>query len=219
MCGRFAFTKKDLVKSRFRVDQLPEDLQVSYNIAPGQKVPVILNVMPDEVSLAHWGLIPHWAKDEKIGYKMINARAETIGEKPSFRGPIRRQRCLILADAFYEWKKGEDAKIPHRVILKDEGLFAMAGIWDHWRSGEKHVTSCSIITTVSNSLMQPIHDRMPVILPQEAEQAWLGDMPFDEVQKLLKPYDPKALRAYAISSLVNSPRNDHADIIKPVNIE
>ena len=219
MCGRFAFTKKDLVKSRYQINQLPDDLQISYNIAPGQNVPVILNVTPTELSLLRWGFIPHWAKEEKIGYKMINARAETITEKPSYRGPIRRQRCLILADAFYEWQKVGMAKIPYRVLLKDEDIFAMAGIWDHWRSGEKHITSCAVITTTSNALMSPIHERMPVILPKEAEQRWLADTPLEEIQQMLKPYAAEDMQAYRISTLVNSPTHNGPEIITPMKID
>lgn len=141
MCGRYGFTNadKEKVKKTFRLKKIDFDLVPRYNIAPGQDVTVILNEMPEELTLARWGLVPFWSKDEKSGYKMINARSETIFEKPSFREPIKKKRCLIPADLFYEWKKADDGKQPYCIRLKSKELFAFAGIWDCWKKGRTHL--------------------------------------------------------------------------------
>ncbi len=214
MCGRFSQTaaEKNTLLKRFRVKTTPTKLKPRYNIAPSQGVDVILNTSPDEITSVRWGLIPFWAKDEKIAYKMINARAETIFEKPSFRMPIKKQRCLIIADGFYEWQRTEDGKQPYRICLKDESLFAFAGIWDAWKRGEEEVLSCSIITIAANALVAKVHDRMPVILPPDQEALWLSDASPDEIKSLLKPYPASRMKAYPISTAVNAPSNNAPEI-------
>lgn len=217
MCGRYSQTqiKEAELKKRFGLKNVPEDLKPLYNIAPQQNVPVVLNEKPESLSLAQWGLIPAWAKEITTQYSMINARAETITEKSSYRSLIKKRRCLIIASSFYEWKKTNGAKQPYRILLKDEGLFAFAGIWDRWEGGGHSITSCSIITTQPNQLMKDIHDRMPVILPKEQEKYWLkSNVNIDDILALLKPFDDKLMVAYKISSLVNSPVNNTPAVIK-----
>ena len=216
MCGRYSLIKKKQeLQKRFGV-QVQMELFPQYNIAPQQDVVIIRNTSPGEITLARWGLLPHWARDETLGYKMINARAETVAERPSFRQLIRSQRCLIPADGFYEWQKAGKQKQPFRVTLKDEGMFAMAGLWDVWRNGEREITTCSIITTAANTLMLGIHERMPVILPPEDEKLWLENRSLEEVLALLKPFEALPLAAYPISTLVNSAAHNDPDIIRPL---
>jgi putative SOS response-associated peptidase YedK len=161
-------------------------------------------------------LIPFWAKDEKIGSKMINARAESIEEKPSYRNAFRQRRCLVLADGFYEWKD-KNGKTPYRITLKDHQPFAMAGIWETWKNPEgKMIHSFSIITTSANELMKSIHDRMPVILPPEFEETWLKSDDPREIRELLQPFESEKMQAWEVSKLVNSPRNDNPAVILPV---
>lgn len=219
MCGRYALTKPDraLLKKRFDITLFPQEvLRPRFNISPSQNVPVILNESPKAIKMARWGLIPFWAKDEKIGYKMINARSETIAEKPSFRNSIKKRRCLILCDSFYEWNREGETKIPFRIMMKDENYFAMCGIWDIWKKDDKEIISCSIITTGPNKVMKKIHDRMPVILPREKETLWLSDLDIEKVLKLLNPCDDKLIKAYEISTLVNSPSNNTEAVIAPI---
>jgi len=184
-----------------------------YNIAPGQELPVVVAEDSRVLKLMRWGLVPGWAKDVSIGYKMINARAETISEKPSFKKPFREERCLIPADGFYEWKKmpNSRAKTPYRVCLKSEEPFAFAGLWDSWVSSEgKELQTYTIITTEPNDLVRPIHNRMPVILLPENEDKWLdtGLKDTSSLATMLKPYPSELMETYEISSLVNSPKND-----------
>ncbi len=217
MCGRYSiFTPTDILKIRFNV-QRAEALKPTYNAAPTQNLPVILNSDPETIQTCRWGLIPSWAKDQKIGNKMINARAETLLQKPSFRTPFKKQRCLVLADGFYEWKETLSGKIPHRISMRDNEPFAFAGIWEVWKTPDgEDVNSFSIITTEPNELMKPLHNRMPVILRKENEGKWLQEIDTSEAQKRLEPYPFEDLEAYPISTLVNSPRNNSKDIIKPL---
>lgn len=217
MCGRFSQTKsKQDIKKRFNVKKVAEEVTPLFNIAPDLNIPVILNETQDEVSLAHWGLIPSWAKEEKTQYSMINARAETLLEKPAYKRLIKSKRCLIIADSFYEWKKVDEKKHPFRIMLKDDNVFAFAGLWDLWEKDDKHILSCSIITTSPNKLCSNIHDRMPVILPKEAEKEWLSDIPAERAIELLKPYDEEAMKCYEISLKVNNPTNNSEDILEPI---
>ncbi len=218
MCGRYTIIEIDVkeFKKRYGVTKVPDDLRPNYNVTPQQNVLAILNETPKELSLVHWGLIPSWAKEINTKYSMINARAETITEKPAYRGIIKRKRCLIVADSFYEWKKVEGAKHPHRILMKDEGLFSFAGVWDHWECDGNEVNSCSIITTAPNAMMQNIHDRMPVILDQEHEQEWLSDLKMDRVLELLKPYNEKNMKAYEVSRSVNSPANNDPSVLEAI---
>lgn len=159
MCGRFGFAKpKDQIKKRFNVERVPENLPLLYNIAPTQTAPVILNKFPNEVALCKFGLVPSWSKEEKSSYSIINARSETIMEKPTFKRLIKSKRCLVLADNYFEWKKVADKKIPYRIFLKNEEPFAFAGIWDHWGEGESEFFSFAIITCSPNKLLASIHD-------------------------------------------------------------
>ncbi len=217
MCGRFSLTSSEaILNERFRLAGGAAPYVSRYNCAPTQNLAVITKDEPQRLQFFRWGLIPFWAKDEKIGNKMINARAESIEEKPSFRNAFRSRRCLVPADGFYEWKN-DNGKIPYRITLKSNVPFAMAGIWETWKSpGGSNIHSFSIITTAANSFMQPIHERMPVILPPEAEETWLSGNNDAEIRALLKPYDPDLMQAYQVSKLVNSPRNDNPAIILPL---
>jgi len=218
MCGRFSQTKKKQdIKKRFNLERVPENLPELYNIAPQQNAPVILNAFPNELALARFGLVPSWSKEEKTSYTMINARAETIMEKQTYKRLIKSKRCLVLSDGFYEWQKKVDKKTPYRIILKNEEPFAFAGLWDHWGEGENEFYSFSIITTAANKLVSPIHDRMPVILDPEDESKWLQDgTPMNFVMSMLRAYPAEKMEAYPISNLVNSPENNTAEIVKPL---
>jgi putative SOS response-associated peptidase YedK len=218
MCGRFSQSKKKQdIKKRFNLTRVPENLPELYNIAPQQNAPVVLNVFPNELAMAKFGLVPSWSKEEKTSYTMINARAETIMEKPTYKRLIKSKRCLVIADGFYEWQKKLDKKIPYRIFLKNDELFAFAGIWDKWGEGENIFYSFSIITTTPNKLMATIHDRMPVILEPDDESLWLQDStPMNRVLTMLRSYPAEKMHAYPISTLVNSPINNTVEIIKPV---
>jgi putative SOS response-associated peptidase YedK len=217
MCGRYSFILEDeMIKERFGVTVRSAIYKARYNCAPTQTLAVISNETPEELSLYRWGLIPFWAKDSSIGNKLINAKSETILEKPSFKNSFRTKRCLVLSDGFYEWKKGA-VKTPYRIMRQDGSAFAMAGIWDKWNSPEGHeVHSFAILTTTPNSLMREIHDRMPVILDRRAEKRWIESTFEEELIQMMKPYEESVLIAYPVSSKVNSPRNDSPEIIEPV---
>ena len=222
MCGRYTFiAPAPAVEQRFNAF-FTEPAPANYNAAPSQRLPIITNAAPGQIQLLSWGLVPSWSKDPTghgpaAGPKPINARAETLAEKPSFRQLLGRRRCLVLADSFYEWQATPAGKVPHRILLRDEQPFAFAGLWDEWldrATGEMHPTF-TIITTESNVLMASIHNRMPVILPtRSAEQAWLDDgLGLAAHQQLLVPYDAAAMREYVISKRVNSPANNDADVL------
>src|SRR3972149_8083207 len=223
MCGRMTLTTdKDDLQSRFGY---PDDSSVlfkpRYNIAPSQDSPVVTVKEDNRVLIMmRWGLIPFWAKEASIGYKMINAKGETVHEKPSFRKPFKEKRCLVLADGFYEWtKKDKKNKLPFRFVLKTKEPFAFAGLWDAWKTpeGEMFLTF-TIITTNANELMEPIHDRMPVILHEKDEGVWLDPQlnDTDKLSTLLKPYPSKEMEAYKVSTFVNSPKNNSPKCIEPV---
>ena len=219
MCGRFTLktdTKK--LAEAFAEFEVPQELPARYNIAPSQAVAVVANNGEHKVEFFQWGLIPSWAKDPKIGNQMINARAETLGEKPAFKAAYKRRRCLVLADGFYEWRKEEGkTKTPMYAQLKSGEPFALAGLWEMWRSAEDTILSCTIITTDPNELMAEIHNRMPVILPPEAYKLWLdpAERTPDQLNGLLKPYPAELMTAYPVSKLVNSPQNDSPELIEP----
>jgi len=224
MCGRFTLTATvDQLIDRFDVEFFleQEEYLPSYNVAPSQSVlAVIQNGSHKRMGFLRWGLIPPWAKDMSIGYKMINARAETLSEKPSFRNAYKKKRCLIVADSFYEWKRIDNkTKPPMRIKLRSDELFAMAGLWESWKSPEgKTIYSCSVITTQPNELVQDIHDRMPVILKPEDEKKWLDPSISDtsKLQPLLKPLEPSLMEAYEVSPLVNSPKNNSIQLIQKI---
>jgi putative SOS response-associated peptidase YedK len=220
MCGRYTLKSDiDTLAERFAFQAADLSYDSRYNITPTQKILTVINDGENRAGFLRWGLIPSWAKDVAIGNRMINARAETVAEKPSFRRALQKRRCLVLADGFYEWKKEGKKKTPMYITLKSHEPFGFAGLWETWKapSGEV-IRSCTIITTTPNSLMESIHNRMPVILPQKAESLWLDrtiEGP-EELTQLLVPYPDKAMEAYAVSSLVNSPANDTVACIEPL---
>jgi putative SOS response-associated peptidase YedK len=218
MCGRFQLSVKGRhISERFNIEVFDEFYKPNYNLAPSQKLPVITNNEPDILSYMKWGLIPFWAKDPKIGYKLINTRAETISDKPSFKNAFRKRRCLIPANGFYEWKKDAN-KTPYRIFLKSEEIFTMAGIWETWKDAEgKPIHTFSIITTEPNQLMKNIHNRMPVILPRELEQDWLKENDELTLKSMLVPFDERLMDCYPISKRVNSPINNDSDVAMPVD--
>ncbi|MFL5244106.1 MAG: SOS response-associated peptidase [Gemmataceae bacterium] len=221
MCGRYTLAEspRKLAK-RFDVPETPElpfDGQ-RYNIAPTQQVPIVRQRdYAREMVLARWGLIPSWAKDMKIGNQLINARADTVATKPSFRAAFKSRRCLIPADGFYEWQKTDDGKQPFHIHMKDKGPFAFAGLWEWWLPEEgEPVESCAIITTDANELMAPIHNRMPVILAPNDYATWLkADGKPDALVSLLNPFPADLMEANAVSKAVNSPRNQGEKLIEP----
>ncbi len=218
MCGRFQLSVKGKqISERFNVEVFDEMYSPSYNCAPSQKLPVITNNDPEKLNYFKWGLVPFWSNDPKIGFKLINARAENILEKPSFKTAFSQRRCLIPANGFFEWKKQGKQKIPYRIFLKTEEIFAIAGIWEAWKDTEGTVlNSFSIITTSPNKLMQDIHSRMPVILNQHDEQAWLFEKDETYLKNLLQPFDASKMDAYQVSSKLNSPANNSSEIIERV---
>ena len=216
MCGRYTLTI-DLrtVAETFGVAPTIEAAP-RYNIAPTQEVVSILSNGSAHLDLLLWGLIPSWAKDASIGSKMINARAETLAEKPSFKRLLRSKRCLIVADGFYEWKKENGGKTPMYITLKNGAPFAFAGLWDHWRSPDgQELRTCTIVTTQPNEVVAPIHDRMPAILLPDARQMWLDSELHDEqaLLPLLAPYPAAEMKARAVSRLVNDPKREGAELI------
>ena len=223
MCGRFTLATDPMNFIRFLLEyDMPDTFTPRYNIAPTQQVAVVPNYGTRRIEFFRWGLIPSWAKDPKIGNRMINARAETLAEKPSFRNPYRRRRCLVLADGYYEWRKepGGGAKTPFYIRMASEESFAFAGLWEAWRpQGEvEPVLSCSIITCPANEMLQSIHHRMPAILDQDTYDLWLDPVECAPaaLNHLLTPYPPEGMEAFAVSRLVNQPKNDSPECILPV---
>ncbi|GAA0135445.1 SOS response-associated peptidase [Paenibacillus sp. YSY-4.3] len=220
MCGRFTITVPyDELLIRYYINEETNIIyEPSYNAAPMQYIPaVVKGINGNRLGSLRWGLVPSWAKNDKIASKMINARAETITEKPSFNRLVASRRCIIPADGFYEWQQRGKSKQPFRITLKDEGIFSFAGLYDMWtdQSGNRLAT-CTIITTAPNSLMADIHDRMPVILQKEDEAEWL-DRDNADVQaliRLLRPYDSNEMRAYPVSSEVGNVRNNYAKLLE-----
>ncbi len=221
MCGRFTLiTPLDQVIERFSISNTPEfEYYTRYNIAPSQSVfSVVSDGNENRGGMLRWGLIPSWAKDPVIGYKMINARSETLDEKPTFRRLLSERRCLIVADSFYEWKQENNQKKPVRIRMKSGEPYAMAGLWDHWRSQDgEDIYSCTIVTTSSNQLMHKIHHRMPVILTEETEKVWLDRSvrDVDYLKSILNPFPAEEMEAYPVSAIVNSAKNDDPRCIEP----
>ena len=217
MCGRFALTiELSELQAAFPWIDIGSVYKPRYNIAPSQEVLAFPNIPNGKAGWFRWGLIPSWAKDKKIGYKMINARSETVGEKPSFRNAFKKRRCLIPADNFYEWKKEGDGKIPYCIRMKDARPFAFAGLWEQWTAGQETIFSCSIITTEANEVLQPIHHRMPVILSTADYETWLDPKHQDDkhLSQLLTPYATDEMTAFPISKQINNPRNEGPDCLK-----
>jgi putative SOS response-associated peptidase YedK len=222
MCGRFTLLAPgEAVAEYFDLPDTPI-LAPRYNIAPTQPVAAV-RVNRDsgvrELTHFHWGLIPRWAKDPNIGSRMINARSETAAEKPSFRTAFKYRRCLVPSDGFYEWQKLNGSKQPVRIQMAGGGLFAIAGLWEHWQSPDgSEIESCTLLTTGPNELLQPVHNRMPVILAEEDFDLWLdpGAQHPGEVQPLLRPYPADQMSFYPVSTHVNNPRNEDPQCIEPL---
>ncbi|MEJ5314385.1 MULTISPECIES: SOS response-associated peptidase [Anaerolinea] len=219
MCGRFTlFLDAETLQEFFGVSEIPADYSPRYNIAPSQPVLAITNLYPRRMEWMRWGLIPSWAKDPSIGDRMINARAETLTEKPSFRTAFFRRRCLIPATGFYEWKPVPEGRgrVPYFIGLKEYAPFAFAGLWDVWinEKGEK-VSSCAIITCPANSLVAELHDRMPVMLDSQTMGRWLQETAEASLKRLLVPFEPDRMMTYSVSRRVNTPTVDSPDLITP----
>lgn len=219
MCGRYTITKLPAEPPLADSSLADNAFQANYNVAPTHACPVIPQADPNHIHLYRWGLIPHWARDMKIGYRMINARAETLAEKSSFKNPLQRSRCLVLADGFYEWKKDGSNKQPYRITLNQGGIMTLAGLYDQWRSPEgQMIYSFTIITTEPNSLMANIHDRMPVILDSVGAEKWLQQgLPQEDALNMLRPYDADSMQAYPVSKAVGNVRNNDVSLIAPVS--
>lgn len=217
MCGRYTLSQPaEAIAAAFQLDSVPT-MEPRYNIAPTQSVPVVLYPEKQrQLQLFRWGLIPSWAKDASIGSRLINARSETVSEKPSFRAAFRHRRCLVIADGFYEWQRQERKKQPYYFLRQDKKPFGFAGLWENWQSPDGEVIkTCTILTTEANELMRSIHDRMPVILEAKNYDLWLDttiQQP-EELQQLLHPYSSEAMNSYAVSTLVNKPTNNSPECI------
>jgi len=223
MCGRFTLTvDAHQIREAFPWITINEEIQPRYNIAPSQAVAVVPNDGKNQLNYFLWGLIPFWAKDPSIGNRMINARGETLDQKPSFKHAFRRRRCLVLADGFYEWKKesGGKSKIPIYIKMKNDKPFAMAGLWDSWDAPDgSNILSCTIITTEPNNLLKDIHNRMPVILPNDKYAIWMqtDEVESEYLKDLLLPYPPEDMLAYPVSKFVNNPANESIACIQPIS--
>jgi putative SOS response-associated peptidase YedK len=223
MCGRFTLTIDPMaLQEAFPWAIIPDDLSPRYNIAPSQPVAVIPNTGDNKVSMYRWGLIPSWSKDPTIGDRMINARVESLAEKPSFRNAYKRRRCLILSDGFFEWKQNPDlkSKQPMYIRLRDGKPFAFAGLWEIWNAPDgSEIRSCTIITTQPNALLETIHNRMPVILQPGSYNRWLAkeDQQPAQLDDLLAPYPASEMSAFPVSKMVNRPELDRPELINPID--
>nr|WP_106782355.1 SOS response-associated peptidase [Lysinibacillus timonensis] len=223
MCGRFTlFASFKKILEQFDIQQSIEEIfyEASYNIAPTHQILSIINDgTKNRMGFLRWGLIPSWSKDEKIAVKLINARSETVEEKPSFKKSFFERRCIIPMDSFYEWKREGKMKIPMRIKMKDDSLFGVAGLWDTWKSPSgKAIHTCTILTTEPNHLMKEIHDRMPVILQKEQQLLWLNPsiQNKEQLKSLLVPFDEEKMIAYQVSTKVNSPRYNSEELIEKI---
>lgn len=219
MCGRFTLTTDlELLLERFSTAYaFPFELEPRYNIAPTHSVlTVVRGERGNKMGQLRWGLVPSWAKDSSMASKMINARSETVHEKPSFKNLINRQRCLVLADSFYEWKKENGKKKPFRIMQKSGEPFAFAGLWSVWKQQDQTVATCTILTSAANDFMSSVHERMPVILHQKDEEAWLNPANnFNDVSALLNSFPENEMMMYAVSDKVNSSRNNEPGLLEP----
>jgi len=217
MCGRFVrdCSIRDIVEE-FGVEEPPFDLPPSYNVAPGQSIPLIISSGNKKLVSCKWGFIPSWAKDPKTGYRMMNARAETVAQKPAFRSALKTARALIPASGFYEWKKEGTEKAPFYIRLKSRKHFGFAGLYSMWTSpGGEQICTCTIITTDANKLLEPVHNRMPVIIRKGDEDRWLDQTDQkNDLRSILTPYESEDMECYSVSQLVNSPANNSPECIK-----
>lgn len=223
MCGRYTLTPAlDQILEHYALEDELDSYRPRYNIAPSQDVPVVrLSDEPQRriMMQMHWGLIPYWAKDKKISYRMINAVGETLTEKPSFRTPFKKRRCLIPGSGYYEWMPtAAKTKQPYYIQIPNHAVFSFAGLWEHWEGGEEVIESCTIITTAANEATKQIHGRMPVILDPDDYDLWLNpDAPQETLQKLLVPYSRHPMTLFPVSTRVNSPKNTGPECIQPLH--
>ena len=226
MCGRFAMSIDfQGLMEEFPWLNPPDDFPPRYNIAPSQPIAVVVNDGCNKVEFFRWGLVPHWAKDPAIGNRMINARAETLAEKPSFRVAFRRRRCLIFSSGWYEWGKpgaGGEKKTPYFIRLKPPRPFAFAGLWETWspkEPGAEPLRTCTIVTCPPNEMISRFHHRMPVVLPPEGIELWLDpcERNPEELQHLLAPFPEEKMEAFPVSTKVNNPRNDSPECTAPAD--
>lgn len=224
MCGRSSLTKTEKeIEQRFQSTFYSDELErynplPNYNIAPTHMCPVITNQDPNRIHLYRWGLIPFWAKDMKIGYKMINARKETIIEKKTYKSALKSRRCIVPVDGFYEWKKDGGTKTPYRIQVKDVPIFTIAGLWESWNSPEnEEILTFTLITQEPNEFMAEIHNRMPAILMPDQERLWLdNEVSTEELMKLITPIDSELMTAYEVPSAVGNVKNNSKELIEPV---
>lgn len=223
MCGRYVnAAKREEVEKQFKATFSESKSKPRYNIAPSQMIDAVLNQDGETIlTELKWGLVPSWAKDAEIGQKMINARSETLAEKPSFKTAFKKRRCIIPATGFYEWKKGAGGKQPYYFYLNDSPLFGFAGLYEEWtdKTTGELLETCAIITAEANDVLKPVHNRMPVILKSESYDLWLDEKvdELDSLQKLLVPYSAKKMNSHPVSRSVNIPDVDSEELIKPVN--
>lgn len=223
MCGRFALIQALRIQKALSGICFPESMPPArYNLAPGQDILAVLNTPNRQACMVHWGLIPFWAKDRSMASKMFNARAETLTEKPAFREAFRKRRCLIFADGFYEWKKHPDGRTlePIFIRMKSTEIFAFAGLWEEWSDPrtQQPLMSCTIITTSANSLLEPIHNRMPVIIPSHAYEDWLNPREIvpESLTGLLVDYPAEFMETYSVSPAINQAGREGPELIEPV---
>lgn len=221
MCSRYSITIKEKLALQEYNIPIPKDFEPRFSLAPTDIGLVITADRPKEIQKMHFGLVPYWSKDKKGAFKMINARSETLLETKTYRPLVEKaKRCLVLADGFYEWENIDGQKLPYRFTLLGREVFAFAGLWSRWKdplTNDPYETF-TVITTQPNELVKPIHDRMPVILPKEEEMAWLThDVPVADLMKLLIPYPEDDMHKFRVSTDVNNVRNNHEDIILPLN--
>lgn len=222
MCGRMTITKSEgEIAARFdaEFDDQEGGYAANYNAAPTHLLPIITASAPKCIQLYRWGLIPFWAKDEKVGYKMINARIETLMEKSAFNTAARSRRCIVPMDGFYEWQRNGKLKTPYRISMKDESLFSAAGLWESWTDAKgNNILSFTVITQPPNDLMQDIHDRMPAILTQDQESQWLNQaIPAAEAIAMIQPYPSDLMRAYQVDNRVGKVSENDPHLLDPVN--
>ena len=225
MCGRSSLTVTEKqLEARFGATFYSDDLErynplPNFNVAPTHRMPILTNTDQSHFNVLRWGLIPFWAKDEKIGYKMINARKETLAEKSSFKTPLAKRRCLVPMDAFYEWKREGKLKIPYRIFIKDQDIFSVAGLWESWKSPSGEiVNSYTVITQDANELVAAIHDRMPAIMPQNLEKEWLkNDLAINELLSLINPYPSELMDMYRVDMRLNNVRENDASLLERVD--
>ncbi|HEY59870.1 MAG TPA: SOS response-associated peptidase [Anaerolineae bacterium] len=221
MCGRFTITLEPAIwQQEFDLNSVPSEWKPRYNVAPTQPVPVVMDADLRDVKMLRWGLIPFWSKDESIGSRLINARSETLQEKPSFRNAFKQRRCLILTDGFYEWQRSSKhgvPKVPYYFKMKSGKTFAFAGLWENWRTpDEQEMCSCAIITCPPNTLVAPIHNRMPVLFDSRNCWAWLKETNLIKLKSLLLPYPAEKMRTYPVGRLINNPKVDKPECVLPL---